>query len=443
MCNNALNLNKLVATDQLQEFVDHSNLALSFQLWRRVSSWNTPQHRRPQIPSWQTHNQVRDELQRLIHLNLSALLQDQGAWPASLLMLHLWLYCLPGLQDSHILFVFWQVLASTTWWRWHRKLCVHPSVIAEVEMLPQGNDTSPKVFADICAWSTICHWCSQSSVRQKWYLFLSYATQRCICEGWFNWYGRNALLHVQAQQPGSWCSKCGQAAYTTQCQDVQSQGSLKANLQPLFALAWESVAKWDPACSGDSKWCMMTSLYMHAELGSACCQSCWRQTQLTGTWCKQSRCYRSWSETKSQCCATDAWDKSAVADIRSPAPPFGVQDCCFCHILGCLCRLHMHQTVFMQADESDINPPRLSDFNPTRLSFFVASLLLDNQMQQQELLTVDSTVEHFVIEQELLENTVKYRSQRCPLQGAFAPAAADGKDRVDKQNFFKLMLTWR
>ena len=101
----------------------------------------------------------------------------------------------------------------------------------------------------------------------------------------------------------------------------------------------------------------------------------------------------------------------------------------------------MHQTVFMQADESDINPPRLSDFNPTRLSFFVASLLLDNQMQQQELLTVDSTVEHFVIEQELLENTVKYRSQRCPLQGPFAPAAADGKDRVDKQNFFKLMLT--
>lgn len=57
-----------------------------------------------------------DELQCLIQSNVSALLQDQTARPASLLILHLnnlWPYCLPTLQDLNMLCVFWQVLAGT------------------------------------------------------------------------------------------------------------------------------------------------------------------------------------------------------------------------------------------------------------------------------------------------------------------------------------------
>ena len=69
---------------------------------------------------------------------------------------------------------------------------------------------------------------------------------------------------------------------------------------------------------------------------------------------------------------------------------------------------------------------------PTRLSFFVASLLLDNQMQQQALLTVESTIERLEIEKEVLENTLKYMSARFALQGAFAPAS-DTEDKGDKR----------
>lgn len=86
----------------------------------------------------------------------------------------------------------------------------------------------------------------------------------------------------------------------------------------------------------------------------------------------------------------------------------------------------------VKADESDINPPELSDLYPTRLSFFVASLLLDNQMQQQALLTVESTIERLEIEKEVLENTLKYMSARFALQGAFTPAS-DTEDKGDKR----------
>ena len=88
----------------------------------------------------------------------------------------------------------------------------------------------------------------------------------------------------------------------------------------------------------------------------------------------------------------------------------------------------------MQADETELNPPELTDLYPTKLSFFVASLLLDNQMEQQALLTLDSTVERLEIEKVLIENTLKYMSARHALQGAFAPSTADdADDEGDKQ----------
>lgn len=83
----------------------------------------------------------------------------------------------------------------------------------------------------------------------------------------------------------------------------------------------------------------------------------------------------------------------------------------------------------MQADESELNPPELTDLHPTRLSFFVASLLLDNYMQQQALLSLDSTIERLEVEKEVLGNTLKYLSARFALIGAFTPAEGD----VDKQ----------
>jgi len=87
----------------------------------------------------------------------------------------------------------------------------------------------------------------------------------------------------------------------------------------------------------------------------------------------------------------------------------------------------------VQADQSELNPPELTDLHPTRLSFFVASLLLDNYMQQQALLSLDSTVERLEVEIEVLGNTLKYMSARFALQGAFAPAATESEAEPDKQ----------
>ncbi|DBB09509.1 hypothetical protein WJX82_002679 [Trebouxia sp. C0006] len=87
----------------------------------------------------------------------------------------------------------------------------------------------------------------------------------------------------------------------------------------------------------------------------------------------------------------------------------------------------------IKATESELNPPELTDLHPTRLSFFLASLLLDNYMQQQALLSLDSTVERLEIEKEVLGNTLKYLSARYALQGAFAPAATGSEGEADKQ----------
>lgn len=76
----------------------------------------------------------------------------------------------------------------------------------------------------------------------------------------------------------------------------------------------------------------------------------------------------------------------------------------------------------MQVNKEELNPPELSDLYPTRLSYFVASLLLDNMMQQQALLTEDSTIKRLTIEKEILETTLKYMSARFALQGAFTPS---------------------
>lgn len=84
-----------------------------------------------------------------------------------------------------------------------------------------------------------------------------------------------------------------------------------------------------------------------------------------------------------------------------------------------------HVCVLLQADESDLNPPELNDLYPTRLSFFVASLLLDNYMQQQALLSLENTVERLEVEIEVLGNTLRYLSARFALQGAFAPSTSE------------------
>ena len=86
----------------------------------------------------------------------------------------------------------------------------------------------------------------------------------------------------------------------------------------------------------------------------------------------------------------------------------------------CVCLTHI--CVILQADESDLNPPELNDLYPTRLSFFVASLLLDNYMQQQALLSLENTVERLEVE---IGNTLRYLSARFALQGAFAPSTSE------------------
>ena len=85
----------------------------------------------------------------------------------------------------------------------------------------------------------------------------------------------------------------------------------------------------------------------------------------------------------------------------------------------------------VQVDEVELSPPELTDLYPTRLSFFIASLLQDNYMQQQALLSLDSTVERLEVEKEVLENTLKYMSARYALQGAFAPAATESESGPD------------
>ena len=87
----------------------------------------------------------------------------------------------------------------------------------------------------------------------------------------------------------------------------------------------------------------------------------------------------------------------------------------------------------LQAETSELHPPELTDLHPTRLSFFVASLLLDSYMQQQALLSLDSTVERLEVEIEVLGSTLKYLSARFALQGAFAPTTMESEGEVDKQ----------
>ncbi|KAL3148884.1 hypothetical protein ABBQ32_001754 [Trebouxia sp. C0010 RCD-2024] len=86
----------------------------------------------------------------------------------------------------------------------------------------------------------------------------------------------------------------------------------------------------------------------------------------------------------------------------------------------------------IKADESDLNPPELNDLYPTRLSFFVASLLLDNYMQQQALLSLENTVERLEVEIEVLGNTLRYLSARFALQGAFAPSTSETEAEGDR-----------
>lgn len=87
----------------------------------------------------------------------------------------------------------------------------------------------------------------------------------------------------------------------------------------------------------------------------------------------------------------------------------------------------------VKAETSELHPPELTDLHPTRLSFFVASLLLDSYMQQQALLSLDSTVERLEVEIEVLGSTLKYLSARFALQGAFAPTTTESEGEVDKQ----------
>ena len=87
----------------------------------------------------------------------------------------------------------------------------------------------------------------------------------------------------------------------------------------------------------------------------------------------------------------------------------------------------VHDSAAVQADEEDLNPPELNDLYPSKLSFFVASMLLDNFMQQQALLSLDNTVERLEVEIEVLGNTLKYMSARFALQGAFKPADTEAE----------------
>ena len=88
--------------------------------------------------------------------------------------------------------------------------------------------------------------------------------------------------------------------------------------------------------------------------------------------------------------------------------------------------------MIVQVDESELSPPELNDQSPTKLSFFVASLLLDNYMQQQALLLLENTVDRLQAEVEILGNTLKYMSARYALQGAFAPSTPETETEGDK-----------
>ena len=92
--------------------------------------------------------------------------------------------------------------------------------------------------------------------------------------------------------------------------------------------------------------------------------------------------------------------------------------------------------MILQVEDSELNPPELNDLYPTKLSFFIASLLIDNYMQQQALLSLDNTVERLEVEKEVLGNTLRYMSARYALQGAFAPSTteteAEGEAEGDK-----------
>ena len=77
----------------------------------------------------------------------------------------------------------------------------------------------------------------------------------------------------------------------------------------------------------------------------------------------------------------------------------------------------------VQVKEEELNPPELTDLHPTKLSFFVASLLLENFRQQQELLVCESTVRRLEVEKEILGSTLRYMSARFALQGAFASSS--------------------
>ena len=79
----------------------------------------------------------------------------------------------------------------------------------------------------------------------------------------------------------------------------------------------------------------------------------------------------------------------------------------------------------------ELNPPELTDLHPTKLSFFVASLLLENFRQQQELLICENTVKRLEIEKEILGSTLRYLSARFALQGAFAPSSPETEGKVE------------
>ncbi|KAK9819722.1 hypothetical protein WJX72_001670 [[Myrmecia] bisecta] len=71
-------------------------------------------------------------------------------------------------------------------------------------------------------------------------------------------------------------------------------------------------------------------------------------------------------------------------------------------------------------------PPELTTLSPRDFSFWVAALLQDSPMTQQQLLEEDSTIKRLQREMDVLGGTVKYLRATSALESAFAPSSGEG-----------------